>query len=75
LAATAINANAKDYMIFCHQSQEKGHQKMLEHLGVNALMDIGLRLGEGTGAALAMPLVNTALAIYNDMADLAPVAE
>jgi nicotinate-nucleotide--dimethylbenzimidazole phosphoribosyltransferase len=68
LLATKIQPNTRDYMIFCHQSEEKGHQLMLQHLSAIPLLSLGLRLGEGTGAALAMPLLRAALSFYNDMA-------
>jgi nicotinate-nucleotide--dimethylbenzimidazole phosphoribosyltransferase len=68
LAASKISPNSRDYMIFCHRSQERGHQLMLEYLSAKPLLDLGLRLGEGTGAALALPLVRAAASFYNDMA-------
>ena len=68
MVAIQINPAVKDYMIFCHCSGEKGHQKMLEWLSVEPLLNLGLRLGEGTGAALALPLVQASAAFYNDMA-------
>ncbi len=70
LAAVAINPHCRDYMVFCHQSNEQGHQIMLAHLESEGLLDLGLRLGEGTGVALAMPILKSALAFYNDMASL-----
>lgn len=63
-----INPAVKDYMIFAHCSGEQGHQKMLKWLGVKPLLNLDLRLGEGTGGALALPLVQAAVAFYNDMA-------
>jgi nicotinate-nucleotide--dimethylbenzimidazole phosphoribosyltransferase len=68
MLAVQINENAKDYMIFAHCSGEQGHQKMLDYLNVKPLLNLGLRLGEGTGAALALPLVQASAAFYNDMA-------
>ena len=68
MLAISINKNVKDYMIFAHCSGEQGHQKMLSHLQVKPLLNLGLRLGEGTGAALALPLIQAAVAFYNDMA-------
>jgi len=68
LVATKINKNATDYMVFCHQSNEKGHQLMLRHMNAKALLSLDLRLGEGTGAALALPLLRAAASFYNDMA-------
>ena len=68
LVATRINNNAADYMVFCHQSNEKGHQLMLQEMNAQPLLSLGLRLGEGTGAALALPLLRAAASFYNDMA-------
>lgn len=71
MLAIELNANAKDYMIFSHCSGEQGHQKMLEWLQVKPLLNLGLRLGEGTGAALSLPIIQAAVAFYNDMASFA----
>ncbi len=71
LLATEINPAARDYMIFAHQSHEKGHQLLLKRLNAKPLLDLGLRLGEGTGAALAVPLLKAAASFYNDMATFA----
>ncbi|WP_052262719.1 nicotinate-nucleotide--dimethylbenzimidazole phosphoribosyltransferase [Pseudoalteromonas luteoviolacea] len=60
--------NAKQYMVFAHCSNEQGHKKMLEWLNVEPLLQLDMRLGEGSGAALALPIIQSALAIYNDMA-------
>lgn len=68
LLAVRINPNARDYMIFGHQSDEAGHQLMLNLLGAKPLLNLGLRLGEGTGAALALPLIQSAVTFYNQMA-------
>jgi len=68
LMATKINKNVSDYMVFCHQSNEKGHQLMLQAMNAEPLLSLDLRLGEGTGAALAMPLLRAAACFYNDMA-------
>ncbi|MCU7836837.1 MAG: nicotinate-nucleotide--dimethylbenzimidazole phosphoribosyltransferase [gamma proteobacterium symbiont of Taylorina sp.] len=68
LLACQINQNTRDYMVFCHQSNEQGHQFMLEHLQAKPLLSLELRLGEGTGAALALPLLRAAAAFYNNMA-------
>ena len=67
LVAYQLNPHILDYCIFAHSSGEKGHQKMLEHLQVSPLLDLGLRLGEGTGAALAIPIVAAAAAFLNRM--------
>lgn len=71
MLAVQINPLVKDYMVFAHCSGEQGHIKMLEHLNVTPLLNLGLRLGEGSGAALALPLVQAAAAFYNDMASFA----
>ncbi|MGV2872738.1 nicotinate-nucleotide--dimethylbenzimidazole phosphoribosyltransferase [Colwellia sp. E150_009] len=68
MVAVLINPAVKDYMIFAHCSGEQGHHKMLKWLGVEPLLNLGLRLGEGTGAALALPLIQASVAFYNDMA-------
>jgi len=68
LAATHIAPAVRDYCIFCHRSAEPGHRAQLRHLDADPLIDMGLRLGEGTGAALAWPLVNAAAAFLRDMA-------
>lgn len=68
LLATKINPAARDYMIFAHESDEAGHQLLLNLLNAQPLLNLGLRLGEGTGAALALPLIQSAVAFYNQMA-------
>ncbi|OBU38574.1 nicotinate-nucleotide--dimethylbenzimidazole phosphoribosyltransferase [Photobacterium damselae] len=68
LMACQIHPDCRQYLVFCHQSQEQGHQKMLTHLAASPLLHLDLRLGEGTGAALALPLLHAACAFYNDMA-------
>ncbi|MEW6400515.1 MAG: nicotinate-nucleotide--dimethylbenzimidazole phosphoribosyltransferase [Chloroflexota bacterium] len=67
IAATLVPA-ARDYMIAAHASQERGHRLMLEWLGLRPLLDMNLRLGEGTGAALAFHLVDAATRILREMA-------
>ena len=68
LVAARINPAARDYMIFAHESHETGHQLMLQLLDAQPLLHLGLRLGEGTGAALALPLIQAAVSFYNQMA-------
>jgi len=68
LVAFNINPNIMDYAIFCHQSDENGHAKMLKHLNVTPLLNLNMRLGEGTGAAIAYPLVKAAVNFLNEMA-------
>lgn len=68
LVAIKLEPNAKDYLIFAHQSAEQAHQLMLDQFAVQPLLDLGLRLGEGTGAALSLSLIQAAVAFYNEMA-------
>ena len=68
LVASKINKNVVDYMVFCHQSDEQGHRLMLKEMQATPLLSLDLRLGEGTGAALALPLLRATASFYNDMA-------
>ncbi len=68
LIANALYANINDYAIFCHNSNEQAHKKMLEYLNANPLLDLRLRLGEGTGAAIAYPIIEAAVNMINKMA-------
>ncbi|MEM7363601.1 MAG: nicotinate-nucleotide--dimethylbenzimidazole phosphoribosyltransferase [Pseudomonadota bacterium] len=68
IAAQAFERHVHNYAIFCHRSAESGHQIMLDHLDASPLLDLGLRLGEGTGALLAWPIVRSAVSMLNDMA-------
>ncbi len=68
LIAAAIAPDVTGYLIAAHQSQELGHAAVLRHLGLRPLLDLDLRLGEGTGAVLALPLVEAAVRILNEMA-------
>jgi nicotinate-nucleotide--dimethylbenzimidazole phosphoribosyltransferase len=68
ISAYEINKSILDNCIFCHFSQEKGHQYMLEYLGVEALVDLNMRLGEGTGAVVTFPLIQSAVLFLNEMA-------
>lgn len=68
LAAYAIDKNVLDYCIFSHTSGEQGHAKMLDFLNVKPLLNLGLRLGEGTGAAVAFPIIQAATTFLNEMA-------
>jgi nicotinate-nucleotide--dimethylbenzimidazole phosphoribosyltransferase len=68
LVAAALQPLVKEYMIAAHASVEVGQQVAWRYLGQTPLLDLHLRLGEGTGAVLAMHLVEAALHIYNDMA-------
>jgi nicotinate-nucleotide--dimethylbenzimidazole phosphoribosyltransferase len=68
LVAQAIEPTLKEYCFFCHQSQERGHQRMLQYLNVKPLLDMNMRLGEGTGAAIAYPFLQSAVTFLNNMA-------
>jgi len=68
LVAVKLQPNILDYCIFSHCSDEQAHRKMLDYLGARPLLDLGMRLGEGTGAVLAYPLVLAAVNFLNEMA-------
>jgi nicotinate-nucleotide--dimethylbenzimidazole phosphoribosyltransferase len=68
LIARAISPDILSFCVFAHASDEQGHRKMLQHLNVQPLLQLGMRLGEGTGAALAIPLIRSAVAFINEMA-------
>ncbi|MDR2018888.1 MAG: nicotinate-nucleotide--dimethylbenzimidazole phosphoribosyltransferase, partial [Syntrophobacterales bacterium] len=67
LIAYIIEPAVKDYIFAAHNSVEQGHRIMLETMGLAPILDLGLRLGEGTGAALAMILIEAGLKIYKEM--------
>ncbi len=69
-AAVAVDPNIRDYLLFGHLSPEPGHRALLEWLNARPLLDLEMRLGEGTGAALAIPLVRMAEHLLTAMADL-----
>lgn len=68
LAAIRMNPEVRQNCVFCHSSDERGHKLMLEHLEARPMLQLNLRLGEGTGAALALPLVQAAVNFLNEMA-------
>jgi len=68
LAASKINSTILEYCIFTHKSNENGHKHMLEHLKAEPILDLGMRLGEGTGAAVAYPIIESAVNFLNEMA-------
>jgi nicotinate-nucleotide--dimethylbenzimidazole phosphoribosyltransferase len=68
LTAIRINPEVRENCVFCHSSDEQGHKLMLQHLNARPMLQLNLRLGEGTGAALAFPLVQAAVNFLNEMA-------
>lgn len=70
LAAVRIAPDARDYFVFSHCSAESGHRLMLEALGADPLIDLQMRLGEGTGALLAVPMVRAAARMMSEVATL-----
>ncbi len=66
--AARIEPKVLDYCIFGHCSAEHAHRPLLAHLGVQPLLDLGMRLGEGSGAAVALSVVRAAVALFTGMA-------
>jgi nicotinate-nucleotide--dimethylbenzimidazole phosphoribosyltransferase len=66
--AAAVAPDVLGYCVAGHRSTEPGASAALEHLGLEPLLDLGLRLGEGTGACLALPLLEAAARVLSDMA-------
>ncbi|WJF89543.1 nicotinate-nucleotide--dimethylbenzimidazole phosphoribosyltransferase [Paraburkholderia bonniea] len=71
LVADALAPAVREYCVFAHASNEAGHRRMLDYFGAQPLLTLDLRLGEGTGAVLAVPLLRAALAMLNEMASFA----
>ncbi|MBE0486504.1 nicotinate-nucleotide--dimethylbenzimidazole phosphoribosyltransferase [Marinobacter sp.] len=71
LVAVQRQPGARDWLIFAHRSAEPGHDAVLEALDATPLLDLGMRLGEGSGAAVALPLLRAACALHNHMASFA----
>ncbi len=71
LLACRLNPAVRDWMLFAHQSAEPGHRLLLQALSAEPLLDLGLRLGEGSGAAIALPLLRAACLLHNEMATFA----
>jgi nicotinate-nucleotide--dimethylbenzimidazole phosphoribosyltransferase len=71
LVAARLQPDILDYCVFSHCSGEHGHALLLEELGARPLLDLGLRLGEGTGSALALPLLHASANFLNEMATFA----
>ena len=68
LIAQTLVPSVRDYLVFCHRSAETGHRLLLAHLQAKPLLELDLRLGEGTGALLAWPLLQSAANFLNEMA-------
>jgi len=68
LAAIKINENTKNWMLFSHASAEQGHQVIMNAINEKPLLDLAMRLGEGSGAAVTVPLLRMACALHNNMA-------
>lgn len=68
LVAAAVRPDIVDYCVFSHCSDEQGHRQMLAHFDARPLLNLGLRLGEGTGCALALPLLTAAASFLREMA-------
>ena len=71
LVALRINPAVKDWLFFAHASAEPGHKIMLQAMGVQPLIDMNMRLGEGSGAAVVVPMMRLACALHNNMATFA----
>ena len=71
LAVRMMEPAALDYVFFAHRSAEKGHRRMLEALGARPMLDLEMRLGEGSGAALGIALVEAAVRLYREMSTFA----
>src|SRR4030042_462436 len=71
LIAASLSPQVRPYLVASHQSAEQGHQVLLEYLGLKPLLNLDLRLGEGTGAALGIFLVAASLKILDEMATFA----
>ena len=74
LVAVHINPGVREWLIFGHASAEPGHRRVLEALGAQPLLQLGMRLGEGSGAASAVPLLRLACSLHNGMATFAEAA-
>jgi nicotinate-nucleotide--dimethylbenzimidazole phosphoribosyltransferase len=66
--AYAVAPQVNEYLLAGHCSEEPGHRYLLNYIGLNPILSMGMRLGEGTGAVLAMPVIESALRLYLDMA-------
>lgn len=75
LAASKINSNVLDWCLYAHQSNEHAHANLLRLLKAKPLLDLDMRLGEGTGAAVAYPLIVSAVNFLNEMATLSELMD
>ena len=71
LLACRLNPGVRDWLLFAHCSAEPGHKHLLQALSAEPLLDLGMRLGEGSGAAAALPLLQVACQLHNEMATFA----
>ncbi len=71
VVATGIHPAVREYLFLGHKSDERGHAVFVERFGLRPILDLGMRLGEGTGAVLAMGVVEAAVRVYNEMATFA----
>ena len=69
--AVALAPAVRDYLLAGHRSEEPGHAHLLRHIGITPILDLHMRLGEGTGAVLAMPVITSAMHILTEMATFA----
>lgn len=74
LVAVRLNPSCRAFLIFSHRSAEQGHRLVLDALAALPLLDLDLRLGEGSGAALALPILRLACSLHNEMATFAEAA-
>jgi nicotinate-nucleotide--dimethylbenzimidazole phosphoribosyltransferase len=69
--AFAVEPRVRGYLFSGHQSEEPGHRVLLEYIGLKPILSLNMRLGEGSGAVLAMPVIESAMCVYNEMATFA----
>lgn len=68
LVASKMYSSVLDYCLFAHKSEEKGHQLLLDYFDAKPILSLGMRLGEGTGCAVAYPVIESSIAFFNHMA-------
>ncbi len=66
--AFSIEPRVRGYFFAGHQSEEPGHKVLLEYIGLRPILSLNMRLGEGTGAVLSFPVIESAICLYNEMA-------